>query len=307
MQGTVIKSTGSWYEVISDAGLQYSCRIKGRFRTQNIRTTNPIAVGDRIDFQLEPNQETGVIKNVYPRRNYLIRKSVNLSKQSQILAANIDQALVVVTLINPVTSLGFIDRFLVTAEAYSIPARIIINKTDLLVEQEDLELLHDFKELYEGIGYPCLETSVIKHIGTDEFALLLKGKTTLLSGHSGVGKSSLINTLLPESTLKIGEISDWSKKGKHTTTFAEMIPIGNEGFIIDTPGINEFGIVDMDKSEIGHYFPEFRKLLNECRFHNCVHVNEPGCAILQAVEEGNISVDRYESYLSIYDGRDTRA
>lgn len=307
MQGVVIKSTGSWYQVLTDKGELYNCRIQGKFRTQGIKTTNPVAVGDKVEIQPEPEQETAVITRLHPRTNYLIRKSVNLSKQSQILAANIDQAFLVVTLSAPATSLGFIDRFLVTAEAYGIAASILINKTDLLTAPQERELLADFSALYQEIGYPCYSISVVENTGIAALSALLQGKTTLLSGHSGVGKSSLINRLIPDSRLKVGEISGWSQRGKHTTTFAEMIPLPDKGFLIDTPGINEFGLVDMEASEIAHYFPEFRSRLNQCRFHNCVHVNEPGCAIISAVEQGAISLDRYQSYLSIYEGRDTRA
>lgn len=306
MQGLVIKSTGSWYQVAAVDGNRYNCRIKGKFRTQDIKTTNPIAVGDQVSIEIEPEQETAIIKKLYPRRNYIIRKSINLSKQAQIIAANLDQAFLIVTLAEPVTSFGFIDRFLVTAEAYDIPARLLFNKIDLFSE-EGLEVLNEYKAIYEKIGYPCYEVSALEKIGIEEVVALLKDEITLISGHSGVGKSTLINTLIPDAHLKTGEISDWSKRGKHTTTFAEMIALPFGGYLIDTPGISEFGVIDIEKTELGHFFPEFRERLNQCRFHNCVHINEPGCVIIDAVEEGEIHLSRYESYISIYEGNDNRA
>lgn len=306
MQGLVIKSTGSWYQVVASDGNNYDCRILGRFRIKDIKTTNPIAVGDVVEIEVEPDQSTAVIKKLHPRRNYIIRKSINLSKQGQIIAANLDQALLVVTLAEPVTSFGFIDRFLVTAEAYAVPAKILFNKLDLFSE-EGLEVLQEYKAIYENIGYPCYQISALEGLGVDDLKNELIDKTSLISGHSGVGKSTLINTLIPGIDLKVGEISDWSKRGRHTTTFAEMIPLPFGGYLIDTPGINEFGVIDIAKNELGFYFPEFRERLNQCRFHNCRHINEPGCAILQALEEEKISPSRYESYLSIYEGHDTRA
>lgn len=306
MQGLVIKSTGSWYQVIASDGNSYDCRIVGRFRMQNIQTTNPIAVGDQVDIEVEPDQNTAIIKNLHTRRNYIIRKSINLSKQGQIIAANLDQAFLVVTLAEPATSFGFIDRFLLTAEAYGIPASLLFNKIDLFSE-DGLEVLQEYKSIYQRIGYPCYEISALEKTGMSVIEDKLKDKITLISGHSGVGKSTLINALIPDAGLETGVISEWSKRGKHTTTFAEMIPLQFGGYLIDTPGINEFGVIDIDKGEIGHYFPEFRERLNQCRFHNCRHINEPGCAIIQAVEEEEITLSRYESYLSIYEGHDTRA
>jgi ribosome biogenesis GTPase len=306
MQGLVIKSTGSWYQVNADNGETYSCRIKGKFRIKGIQTTNPVAVGDKVRFELEPNAETGVIDFLEDRKNYIIRKSINLSKQAQIIAANLDQAFLIVTLASPRTSLGFIDRFLVTAEAYDIPTTLVFNKLDLFNEY-GLEILAEYKSIYEKLGYPCYEVSALKGTNIPQIEALLKDKTTLFSGHSGVGKSSLINALLPGFEIKTGEVSEWSDKGQHTTTFAEMHALPFGGYLIDTPGIRELGVVDIEKEELSHFFVEMRDRLNQCRFNNCRHVNEPGCAVINAVEEGEIEVSRYESYLSIYHGNDTRA
>jgi ribosome biogenesis GTPase len=306
MQGLITKSTGSWYQVQTPGGQRIDCRIKGVFRTKGITTTNPIAVGDVVDFEMEPEQETGVITKLQPRRNYIIRKSINLSKQGQIIAANLDQALLVVTLASPRTSLGFIDRFLVTAEAYDIPAKLIFNKLDLFSD-EGLEVLADYKAIYEDIGYPCYEVSALVGTNIEQVADLLKDHVSLFSGHSGVGKSSLINVLLPDLDLRTNQISDWSNKGMHTTTFAEMFELPQGGYIIDTPGIRELGVIDIEKQELSHFFPEMRALMNQCRFNNCRHINEPGCVVLEAVENGDIALSRYESYLSIYNGNDTRA
>lgn len=305
MRGLVTKSTGSWYTVQDENGRHVECRIKGKFRTKGIRTTNPIAVGDWVDFQMEPDQDSAIIIALEPRRNYIIRKSINLSKQTQIIGANLDQAMLIVTLASPPTSLGFIDRFLVTAEAYDIPAILVFNKLDLFSE-EGLEVLADYMDLYERIGYPCYAVSARQGDGMEDIRLLLQNKTTLISGHSGVGKSTFVNAVSPEAELRTGAISDWSDKGKHTTTFAEMIDLSFGGKIIDTPGIRELGIVDIEKEELSHFFPEMRARLNECRFHNCRHINEPGCVILQALEQGDIEPSRYDSYLSIYNNQDTR-
>jgi ribosome biogenesis GTPase len=305
MQGLVTKSTGSWYQV--KAGDQtIDCRIKGKFRTKGITTTNPLAVGDVVDFEMEPEQGTGVVTNLHQRKNYIIRKSINLSKQAQIIAANLDLALLVVTLASPRTSLGFIDRFLVTAEAYSIPASLIFNKLDLFSD-EGLEILDNYKSIYENIGYPCYSVSALEGTNIDVVQNLLKDKVTLFSGHSGVGKSSLINSLLPDLDLRTHMVSEWSDKGMHTTTFAEMFDLPQGGYIIDTPGIRELGVIDIEKQELSHFFPEMRKKLNQCRFNNCRHINEPGCAVLDALDAGEIAPSRYDSYLSIYNGNDTRA
>ena len=305
MEGLVIKSTGSWYEVLTDGGKTVNCRIKGKFRTLDIKTTNPMAVGDRVIIEPEPDQETGLITALHPRKNYIIRKSVNLSKQAQIIAANLDQAFLIVTLASPRTSLGFIDRFLVTAEAYEIPAKLIFNKLDLFSE-EGIEILEEYQSIYENAGYPCYSVSAIKETNLDQIRDLLKDKVTLVSGHSGVGKSTLINALLPGKELKTGEISDWSDKGKHTTTFAEMFQLPFGGYLIDTPGIRELGVFDIEKQDLGRLFPEIRKLMGNCRFHNCRHINEPGCAVLEALEKGELESSRYDSYLSIYHDNETR-
>ncbi len=306
MQGLITKSTGSWYQVQTPGGKRYDCRIKGKFRIKGITTTNPLAVGDVVDFELEPDQETGVITDLHPRKNYIIRKSINLSKQGQIIAANLDQALLVVTLASPRTSLGFIDRFLVTAEAYAIPAKLVFNKLDLF-SGEGLEILAGYRAIYENIGYPCYEVSALDGTNINQVQNLLKRKVTLFSGHSGVGKSTLINALLPDLELRTSEVSEWSDKGTHTTTFAEMFELPQGGFIIDTPGIRELGVIDIEKAELGRYFPEMRSRMQNCRFNNCRHINEPGCAVLEALENGEIELSRYESYLSIYNGNDTRA
>ncbi len=306
MQGLVIKSTGSWYEVLTDSGETVNCRIKGKFRTLDIKTTNPVAVGDRVDIEREPDLETGLITFLHPRKNYIIRKSVNLSKQAQILAANLDQTFLIVTLASPRTSLGFIDRFLVTAEAYHVSAKLIFNKLDLFSD-EGLDILREYQQIYEKAGYPCYSVSATEQTNLDQVKELLKDQVTLVSGHSGVGKSTLINALLPGFQLKTGDISDWSDKGKHTTTFAEMFKLPFGGYLIDSPGIRELGVFDIEKQELGRLFPEIRELMGNCKFHNCRHINEPGCAVLKALENEEIEPSRYESYLSIYHNNDTRA
>ena len=305
MQGLIIKSTGSWYRVLAQNSEEIDCRIRGKFRIKGITTTNPFAVGDLVDLEMEPDLLTGVITKLHNRKNYIIRKSVNLSKQGQIIAANLDQAFLIVTLASPRTSLGFIDRFLVTAEAYHIPAILIFNKLDLFSE-DGLEILTEYQSIYENIGYPCYSVSALQKTHIDKISDLLKDKVTLFSGHSGVGKSTLINALLPGSEIKTGEISDWSDKGKHTTTFAEMFSLPFGGYLIDTPGIRELGVIDIEKAELGRLFPEMRKRMGDCRFHNCRHINEPGCAVLAAVADDEIAASRYDSYLSIYHGNETR-
>ncbi len=303
MKGVVIKSTGSWYQVKPTLGETILCRIKGKFRLSGIKHTNPIAVGDEVEFELEENSENGVIHKIYDRKNYIIRKASNLSKQTHIIASNIDQALLVVSLVQPQTSLGFIDRFLMTAEAYHIPTIIVVNKADLYGEPM-FDILDDLMSMYREIGYTCFETSSVTGLNTDKLKELLQNRTTLLSGHSGVGKSSLLNVISPGLNLKVGEISNFSQKGTHTTTFAEMFELSFGGSIIDTPGIKEFGIVDFNDSEISHYFKEMRPFLNQCRFNNCKHHNEPDCAIKDAVEHGTIRPERYENYIKILTKQD---
>ncbi|UEG53281.1 ribosome small subunit-dependent GTPase A [Mucilaginibacter daejeonensis] len=306
MQGIVTKSTGSWYQVRTPGGKRYDCRIKGKFRIKGLTTTNPVAVGDRVDMEMEPNSDQGVITKLHERKNYIIRRSINLSKQAQIIAANMDQAYLVVTLASPRTSLGFIDRFLVTAEAYDIPAALVFNKLDMFSD-EGLEILAEYKSIYESIGYPCYEVSALMGTNIPELKAKLKDKMTLFSGHSGVGKSSLMNAILPDLQLRTTEISEWSDKGMHTTTFAEMYDLPGGGDIIDTPGIRELGVIDIEQQELSHFFPEMRERMHDCRFNNCRHINEPGCAVLEALENGEIEPSRYDSYLSIYNGNDTRA
>ncbi len=304
MQGVVIKSTGSWYTVLTDAQTIIECRIKGVFRIKGITTTNPIAVGDNVKFEME-NDGRGVIHEIADRKNYIIRKSINLSKQSHILAANVDQAFLIVTLAFPRTSAGFIDRFLLTAEAYHIPTKIIFNKVDLF-EGDSLLMqeLDEFIAIYERVGYTCFKVSATKETDIEMLKELSKNQITLISGHSGVGKSTLVNAMDANLNLKVGEISDAHSKGKHTTTFAEMHPLSYGGFIIDTPGIKELGLVDMEKDEISGYFPEMYVLKNQCKFNNCIHLNEPKCAVIEAVEKGEIAPSRYASYLGIMNGEE---
>ena len=307
MKGLVIKSTGSWYHVHLEDGTLLDCRIKGKFRIKGIKTTNPIAVGDQVSVEIDEESEarTGLIYDLAERKNYIIRKSINLSKQTQIIASNIDQALLVVTLSKPRTSFGFIDRFLVTAEAYHIPVVLLFNKIDQY-DAEDLAFLDEVIELYEKIGYPCLKISALKSIGIKELKEQIAGQTSLLSGHSGVGKSTLINQIIPNAIIRTSTISAASEKGIHTTTFAEMHPLEMGGYIIDTPGIRELGVVDIPDEELAHYFPEMKKVMSRCKFHNCKHLNEPNCAVKEAYEKGIIAIPRYESYLSIMANEDNR-
>jgi ribosome biogenesis GTPase len=307
MKGIVIKSTGSWYSVLCNEHEVWECRITGKFRIQGIKSTNPVAVGDKVEIDVEDESiKQGIIIKLYDRENYIIRKSINLSKQTQIIAANIDQAFLVVTFAKPRTSFGFIDRFLVTSEAYHIPTTLIFNKTDIY-DEKDLIYVEEVKKMYETIGYEVLLVSALKGSGIDELKQRCKDKTTLFSGHSGVGKSTLVNNIIPGIRLKTSAVSDASSKGVHTTTFAEMHLIPGGGFIIDSPGIRELGIVELQKKEISHYFPEMRALLMDCKFNNCSHTNEPGCAIKAAVDHNVISLIRYESYLSILANEDNRA
>lgn len=299
MKGTVIKSTGSWYRVKSELGDYVDCKIKGQFRIKGLRTTNPVAIGDEIEFAYQKNENIGVISKIYDRTNYIVRKATNLSKQSHIIASNIDQAFLIVTLIEPRTSTGFMDRFLVTAEAYHIPTVIIFNKIDLY--NEEVRKLHEeIKQTYETATYKCLEVSAETGENLDLLILQMKGKTTLLSGHSGVGKSRIINNVQPNLDLRVGKISAYHKKGTHTTTFAEMYELDFGGFIIDTPGIKEFGLIDFNKEEIAERFPEMRKLMPNCKYNNCTHIHEPDCAVLKAFSNGSLSKSRYENYLNIF-------
>lgn len=302
-KGLVVRSTGSWYSVKGETGDMIDCRIKGKLRLKGVRTTNPVAVGDRVEYDIQQDKSskaevTGVITSIEPRSNYIIRKASNLSKESQIIAANIDQAFLVVTVNYPVTLPGFIDRYLVSAQAYRIPACLIFNKLDLY-NQDDYEKLEELLQTYESIGYKCYQISALKNFNLEELRQDIKGKINLFSGLSGVGKSSILNRLQPSLGLRTEEISDYHLQGKHTTTFAEMFELGNGGFLIDTPGIRGFGVIDMEKDEISHYFPEMFDLLKECRYFNCSHTHEPGCAVKHAVQEGRIPITRYESYLSL--------
>jgi len=301
--GIVIKSTGSNY-LVSSENQTIMCKIRGKFRMKDIKTTNPIAVGDIVDFEILEDAH-GFITKIHQRRNYIIRKSTNLSKEAHILASNIDQAIIIVTLIFPITELQFIDRFLVTAEAYKIPAKIIFNKIDLY--SDDLkDYMHQIANVYQKIGYECFEISVKENINLEQITELLKNKTSVISGNSGVGKSSLVNAIDITLNLKTSEISDMHMTGKHTTTFAEMFELKTGGYIIDTPGIKGFGVVDMQKNEISNNFPEMFELLHKCKFYNCSHVHEPHCAVKQAVELGEIADFRYASYVSLMEGDDEK-
>ncbi len=302
MTGLVVKSTGSWYAVRIDDGEIIECRLKGKIRLDDRKTTNPIAVGDIVDIERDKDGSNQII-NIHPRKNYIIRKSINLSKQAHIIASNLDQAVLLATIVAPRTSLGFIDRFLVTAEAYGIPAKIIFNKKDVL-DEEMLELQEDIMKLYSDIGYDCYAVSSFNNEDIEFLKTVLKDKTTLVAGHSGVGKSTLVNAIEPNLDLKTGDISSAHLKGMHTTTFAELFPLSFGGNIIDSPGIKELGLVEMKKEEVAHYFPEMVARMNDCKFNNCLHINEPGCAILKAVESGEISRERYQSYLGILNGEE---
>lgn len=298
-----MKSTGSWYSVRMESGEVLDCRIKGKFRMKGIKTTNPVAVGDVVEVEVNP--DGAVINRIEDRKNYIIRKSTNLSKEAHIIAANVDQAVLVVTVNHPVTSTVFIDRFLASVEAYRIPAILMFNKIDLY-DDEDLLLLGALTQIYMQAGYECLHVSSLTGEGMEDVVTALKDKVTVFSGLSGVGKSSLINRVEPGLKLKVAEISDSHDTGKHTTTFAEMFPLSFGGYIVDTPGIRAFGLIHMEKTEISHYFPEIFKRASECRFYNCTHIHEPGCAVLEAVEKGEISESRYFSYVSMFEEGDEK-
>ncbi len=301
MKAVVRKSTGSWYEIEDEKGKVYEARLKGKMRTMDLKSTNPVAVGDKVDVDLVNGE--ALIKDIEERKNYLIRRSINLSKQTQIIAANIDHLFVVITLKDPVTFKGFVDRVLVGAEAYRIPATLIYNKMDLYSEKE-LRELEEWVEIYQKAGYRQLKISVIKEEGLDELKELMKDKVSIFSGHSGVGKSSLVNALDPKIELKVQEISGYHKSGQHTTTYAELHHLAFGGSIIDTPGIKGFGNVKMEKNEICHFFPEMRKRMEDCKFNNCLHIKEPNCAVKEAVAKGEIAESRYFNYLAMYEEDD---
>lgn len=307
MKGLVYKSTGSWYTVRSSEGTIYPCRIKGKFRIDGIKSTNPIAVGDRVEFELETaDQETrGVITKIEKRENYIIRKSVNLSKQTHIIASNIDYAFLLITPSNPVTTTSFIDRFLVTAAAYHIDCVLLFNKSDTY-DQDALDQAKFLAALYRSIGYTCIGISAKTGKNVDQVKALMSGKTSLFSGHSGVGKSTLVNSLAPDLDLRTAEISQQHAQGQHTTTFAEMFDLPFGGRIIDTPGIKGFGVVDLEPTELGAYFPEFFALQDQCKFNNCQHINEPHCAIKERLEEGLLAWSRYNSYCQMHSGEDSQ-
>jgi ribosome biogenesis GTPase len=298
MKALVYKSTGSWYTVKDEAGKWHQARTKGVLKLDDITSTNPVAVGDWVEMDTESTQETAVISKIYDRHNYINRQSPRHKHQHHIVAANLDQSVLVATLREPRTSQGFIDRFLVASEMYHVPALLVFNKVDLYREK-DLDKFAEWEEMYSSIGYKVLLVSTVTGQGIDELKKLLVNKTSLISGHSGVGKSSMLNVIFPDKNLKTQGVSGWSGKGQHTTTFAEMYDLPEGGRIIDTPGMREFGLVDVEKQEISHYFPEMRERLSACQFNNCMHLNEPGCAVKEAVGEGEINMERYLSYVSI--------
>ncbi len=307
MKALIYKSTGSWYVTKNDKGKVFNARIKGVFKIDAITSTNPLAVGDEVEMELENELEsTATITNIYDRRNYIARVSPHNKNQHHIIASNLDQSLLFATIKDPKTSQGFIDRFLVSCEAYQVPAIIVFNKADVYREKE-MDRFEELKKMYEQVGYKVVLASVINKIGVEELKGYLHNKINLLSGHSGVGKSTLINEIFPELNLRTTQVSDWSGKGMHTTTFAEMYDLPSGGKVIDTPGLREFGLVDFLKQELSHYFPEMRERLNNCQFNNCMHINEPGCAIKEAVNNAEINVDRYVSYLSILDTIEDRS
>jgi ribosome biogenesis GTPase len=304
-KGIIYKSTGSWYTIKSEDHIWYQGRLRGIFKTLDLKITNPIAVGDVVEFEIEDNeQKTVTIENILPRENYIIRKSAHKRNHGHLIASNLSQSILVATIKQPKTSIGFIDRFLISCEAFRIPAVIVFNKSDLF-DEEDLEEFAYLKDVYEPLGYTIIKCSTLTGEGIEALRALLDNKTSLFSGHSGVGKSSIINLLMPHLSIKTGEVSTHSNKGTHTTTFAEMHDYNSNACIIDTPGIKELGLFEMENTEIAHYFPEMRKRMNECKFNNCKHLNEPGCAIKKAVEDSFIAPTRYESYISILNEEDT--
>lgn len=302
MHGLIIKNTGSWYTVKTDDGRIVECKVKGNFRLKGIRSTSPVAVGDYVDIIMNA-EGTALISAIDDRKNYIIRKASNLSKQSQIIAANLDQALLIITIKQPETSTTFIDRFLAGAEAYRVPVVLVFNKTDLLNDDER-RYQQQMVELYETIGYPCIEISAETGMGIDQLQTLLKQKVTLVSGNSGVGKSTLINAIIPHADQRTAEISNAHGTGMHTTTFSEMIELAEGGYLIDTPGIKGFGTFDIEREELTSYFKEIFEFSKDCKFNNCTHIHEPGCAVIQAVENHYISVSRYQSYLNMLEDKD---
>jgi len=305
MKGTIYKSTGSWYSVKTEEGIFFTCKIKGKFRIKGIKSTNPVAVGDIVHFEVEKigDETIGIISEIEDRKNYIIRKSVNLSKQTHIIAANLDQVFLLITLNNPVTFTSFIDRFLVTSEAYAIPAILVFNKLDTYTQEQQGEIAY-LKALYKAIGYSCIEISAKRGDNVEKIKSLMQGKISMFSGHSGVGKSTLINAIEPQLDLKTSEISSQHLQGQHTTTFAEMYDLSFDAQIIDTPGIKGFGIVDMDPHEIGDYFPEFFSRKGACRFNNCLHLDEPKCAVKEGLENGDLAWSRYKSYVQMTSGEE---
>ena len=298
--GRVIKSTGSWYDVRNDAGEVVLCRLRGKIRLDGLRTTNPVAVGDLVNYEKERDKETCVIDRILPRTNVIVRKSVNLSKESHIIASNVDQAILVATIAQPRTSTGFIDRFTVTAEAYHIPIIIVFNKCDIYDDEQNA-MAEQLMQVYNGIGYESFVISAKTGQNCDRLKAIMKGKMSMFSGHSGVGKSALVNRLDHNLNIRVGEISEVHEKGKHTTTFAQMYELGFGGYIIDTPGIKEFALYDMEKETLAQRFPEMRALMHECHFNNCTHLHEPHCAIKNAVEQGIIADWRYDNYCNMMD------
>jgi ribosome biogenesis GTPase len=305
-KGLIMRSTGSWYEVRAESGKVYRARLKGKFKLNGPKTSNPITVGDKVLFSMEDEaNQTVVIEEISPRQNYIIRKSVHKTSHGQLLAANVDQAIFIFTYKFPKTSLGFLDRFLVTAEAFRIPVTIVFNKMDLINEEEK-DQVFEWAGLYQELGYGVLFTSIPLNQGISEFKEMFEGKVSLMAGHSGVGKSSLLNIVAPTLHIKTKEISDFAQKGVHTTTYSTMWELGPDTYLIDSPGINEFGVMEIEKEELAHYFPEMRALLGQCKFNNCLHLHEPHCVVQQAVKDGQIASSRYLSYFSIFENDDNR-
>jgi ribosome biogenesis GTPase len=305
-KGLIMRSTGSWYEVRAESGKVYRARLKGKFKLNGPKTSNPITVGDKVLFSMEDEaNQTVVIEEISPRQNYIIRKSVHKTSHGQLLAANVDQAIFIFTYKFPKTSLGFLDRFLVTAEAFRIPVTIVFNKMDLINEEEK-DQVFEWAGLYQELGYGVLFTSIPLNQGISEFKEMFEGKVSLMAGHSGVGKSSLLNIVAPTLHIKTKEISDFAQKGVHTTTYSTMWELGPDTYLIDSPGINEFGVMEIEKEELAHYFPEMRALLGQCKFNNCLHLHEPHCVVQQAVKDGEIASSRYLSYFSIFENDDNR-